>query len=113
MPDTIRITMAVAQVLAALLEDPTAERYGLDLMRATGQPSGTIYPILVRLQRAGWVEATWEDVDPTQEGRPPRRYYRLTPDAVGTARIELAALRQRLSPTTDPAAGSHKPSPAW
>lgn len=109
MPETIRITMAVAQVLAALLEEPSAERYGLDLMRATGQPSGTIYPILIRLQRAGWVESNWENVDPSQEGRPPRRYYRLTPDAVPAARTELAAMRQRLSPAT----GNHKPSPAW
>lgn len=111
MPETIRMTMAVAQVLAALLEEPTTERYGLDLMRATGQPSGTIYPILVRLQRSGWVEASWEAIDPRQEGRPPRRYYRLTPDAVVAARTEVAALRARLSPGTG--AGDHQPSPAW
>jgi PadR family transcriptional regulator, regulatory protein PadR len=92
----IRLTTAVAKVLAALLEDPTVERYGLDLMRATGQPSGTLYPILMRLQRAGWVVAEWEDVDPAA-GRPARRYYRLTPDAVVRARTELAALHQQLS----------------
>ncbi|EXG81154.1 PadR family transcriptional regulator [Cryptosporangium arvum] len=91
-----RLTTGMARVLAAFLDDPSSDRYGLDLMRATGQPSGTLYPILLRLQRAGWVTATWEDVDPAAAGRPARRYYRLTPEGLETARIELAALRQQL-----------------
>ena len=40
--------MATGLVLAAFLDDPTADRYGLDLMRATGHPSGTLYPILLK-----------------------------------------------------------------
>ncbi len=88
--------MTVAAVLAALLEDPAADRYGLDLMRATGQPSGTLYPILVRLHRAGWIESRWEDVDASEAGRPARRYYRLTPDGAAAARTHLAAARRRL-----------------
>lgn len=97
MPE-MRMTMATGEVLAALLDDPAADRYGLDLMRATGYPSGTLYPILARLEAAGWVEARWEQIDPAEAGRPPRRYYRLTPDGQVAARTELAALRQRLSP---------------
>ena len=93
----VRTTTAVAKVLAAFLEDPAAERYGLDLMRASGHPSGTLYPILLRLQKAGWVDATWEDIDPAAAGRPARRYYRLTPDGAAAARTELAALRRQLS----------------
>src|SRR4051812_41946309 len=98
MPDRIRLTTGVAQVLAAFLAEPAAPRYGLELMRATAQPSGTLYPILTRLQGAGWVVAQWEDIDPAAEGRPARRYYRLTPDGVAAARTELAALRDRLRP---------------
>jgi PadR family transcriptional regulator, regulatory protein PadR len=94
----IRVTTGVAQVLAVLLEDPLVERYGLDLMRATGQPSGTLYPILARLQEAGWLRADWEDIDPVVAGRPARRYYRLTPDGTAAARVELAALYARLRP---------------
>src|SRR5208282_1432231 len=46
---------------------------------ATGLPSGTIYPILARLERIGWVDSDWEDPDAhIAEGRPRRRYYRLT-----------------------------------
>ncbi|MEU4689531.1 PadR family transcriptional regulator [Actinoplanes sp. NPDC023714] len=96
MTDPVRVTTAVSKVLAALLEDPEASRYGLDLMRASGHPSGTLYPILLRLQRAGWVETRWEEIDPAEAGRPARRYYRLTPDGLVAARAELAALRQQL-----------------
>jgi PadR family transcriptional regulator PadR len=83
----IRVTAAVAKVLAAFLEDPAEHRYGLDLMRATDQPSGTLYPILTRLVRAGWAVAEWErEHDPSETGRPSRRYYRLTPHGERSAR---------------------------
>ena len=98
MVTSVRMTVAVAKVVAAFLADPAADRYGLDLMRVTGHPSGTLYPILLRLQRAGWVEARWEDVDPASAGRPARRYYRLTPDGVVAARTAVAELRERLEP---------------
>lgn len=97
MVDKLRVTAAVAKVLAAFLQDPTADRYGLDLMHDTGLPSGTLYPIMVRLQRAEWVTAEWEAIDPEEAGRPARRYYRLTPDGLASARTELAALHQFLS----------------
>jgi DNA-binding PadR family transcriptional regulator len=84
--------------LAVLLEDPQMGRYGLDLMRAAGQSSGTLYPILARLLVAGWVRADWEDVDPAVSGRPARRYYLLTAEGEVVARAELAALRERLRP---------------
>lgn len=113
MGTSVRITTSVAQVLAALLEDPGAERYGLELMRATGQPSGTLYPILTRLQDAGWLRADWEDIDPSTEGRPARRYYRLTPDGTARARTELAALYAKLRPGTAPGPAGPAPSAGW
>ncbi|MFD0745083.1 PadR family transcriptional regulator [Phytohabitans flavus] len=93
----MQVTAAVAKVLAAFLADPGADRYGLDLMRATGHPSGTLYPILQRLQRAGWVAAHWEEVDPVAAGRPARRYYRLTADGTVAARAAVAALYETLA----------------
>ncbi|MEN3613474.1 helix-turn-helix transcriptional regulator [Plantactinospora sp. ZYX-F-223] len=110
MGSEVRVTTAVARVLAAFLEDATTDRYGLDLMGATGLPSGTLYPILVRLQRAGWVDSAWEEIDPVEAGRPARRYYRLTPDGLARARTELALLHQQLGGTARPA--SPKPRPA-
>ena len=94
----VRMTAAVAKVLAAFLADPAADRYGLDLMRATGHPSGTLYPILLRLQRAGWIDARWEEIDPVAAGRPARRYYRLTAEGAVAARTEVAALHRQLAP---------------
>jgi PadR family transcriptional regulator PadR len=93
----MRMTAAVATVLATFLEDPAADRYGLELMRATSYPSGTLYPILARLQDAGWVTADWEDIDSAAVGRPARRYYRLTPAGATEARAAVAELYERLA----------------
>lgn len=55
-----------------------AEHYGLEIAKAAKLPTGTIYPILARLEEAGCLVSEWEQVDPAEEGRPRRRYYRLT-----------------------------------
>src|SRR5919107_2577564 len=92
-----RITASVLKVAAALLASPADERYGLQLMQDTGLPSGTLYPILVRLERAGWVESQWEQIDPAAEGRPSRRYYRLTGEGAAVARREVAAMQRQMA----------------
>ncbi|MEV4351605.1 helix-turn-helix transcriptional regulator [Actinoplanes sp. NPDC049596] len=97
-----RITASVLKVLAALLADPAADRYGLQLMADTGLPSGTLYPILVRLERAGWVTSEWEKIDPVAEGRPSRRYYRLTADGATAAQREVAAMQRQMSRAATP-----------
>ncbi|HWH00792.1 MAG TPA: PadR family transcriptional regulator [Pilimelia sp.] len=102
MTEAVRITVPVARVLAVLVAEPAADRYGLDLMRATGLPSGTLYPILARLEEAGWLQARWEDVDPAAAGRPARRYYRLTAAGAEAGRVELAALHAQTRPATAP-----------
>ena len=84
------MTLPTQLVLRALLEDPTREMYGLEACAAAGLPSGTIHPILARLEAAGWLTSRWEDVDPREQGRPRRRYYRLTPDGAELARDALA-----------------------
>jgi len=91
------MTTSVLKVVSAMLADPQVERYGLDLMHDTGLASGTLYPILVRLERAGWIESRWENIDPVAEGRPSRRYYRLTRGGVVAARQEIALLHQQLA----------------
>jgi DNA-binding PadR family transcriptional regulator len=91
------MTLQTQLVLRALLDRPTHERYGLELCEAAGLPSGTIHPILARLEGMGWLESRWEDVDPTQAGRPRRRYYRLTSDGAERARTALSSARTPLS----------------
>ncbi|MCI4061946.1 PadR family transcriptional regulator [Micromonospora sp. R77] len=110
----MRITVPVAKVLSALLAEPDSEQYGLDLMRLTGLPSGTLYPVLHRLREAGWLTADWEEVEPSAAGRPARRYYRLTAEGARDARQALAELRA-LDPGGRPAHGGIAPTgaPAW
>ncbi|MFG1608855.1 PadR family transcriptional regulator [Actinoplanes sp. NPDC049265] len=91
-----RMTASVLKVVAALLAARADERYGLQLMQATGLPSGTLYPILVRLERAGWVESRWEEADPAAEGRPARRYYLLTAEGAASARREVTHMTRSL-----------------
>ena len=89
-PGSPRMTLPTQLVLRALLSEPGVERYGLEIGDEAGLPSGTIHPILARLERLGGVESRWEDVDPREAGRPARRYYRLTTDGIEGARDGLA-----------------------
>jgi PadR family transcriptional regulator PadR len=86
-----RMTIPTQLVLRALLAEPTQEMYGLQICEQAGLPSGTIHPILARLEREhGWLQSHWEDIKPEVEGRPRRRYYRLTEDGAERARTALA-----------------------
>lgn len=89
----LRMTLQTQLVLHALLADVDKELYGLEIAERTSLLPGTTYPILVRLTQAGWVKPRWEDIDPHDEQRPRRRYYKLTPDGITGAREALAALR--------------------
>lgn len=77
--DTLRMTYPTAAVLQALDRD---HRYGFEIAQATGLRRGTVYPILRRLEEAGLVTSAWEDPEQHRdEGRPPRKYYRLSAEA--------------------------------
>lgn len=89
-PPNPRMTQTTQAVLRALLEHPSKELYGLEICAKAGLPSGTIHPILARLEKAGWLESSWEEIDPHEQGRPRRRYYKLSPDGAELARIALA-----------------------
>jgi DNA-binding PadR family transcriptional regulator len=96
--------MTTPRVLAlrALLNEPERERYGLDLAMEAGLEPGTIYPILVAFENAGWLRSREEDdVDPHLEGRPRRRYYRLTPDGLSAAHEFLAKAHNRRTRRVD------------
>jgi PadR family transcriptional regulator PadR len=94
-----RMTGPTRGVLEIFLSEPLTDRYGLELGSALGLPSGTIHPILARLEGVGWLASGWEDVDPSVAGRPARRYYRLTSQgqaAAAQALARAAATRERL-----------------
>jgi DNA-binding PadR family transcriptional regulator len=93
----------LTRTLLAFLDAPRSWRYGYDLMKDSGLSSGTLYPLLARLNDHGWLESRWEDSD--FSGRPPRQLYRLT--ATGRLRARQALERARASwlhrPNTSPA----------
>jgi DNA-binding PadR family transcriptional regulator len=102
------ITPKMAKVLKIFLEDPGQPRYGFEIMRLTGLASGSLYPMLARLEQAGWLTKGKEDIDPHIAGRPPRLHYAITGAAVAAARLQLAALSDQYRP---PAPAQTWPSP--
>jgi PadR family transcriptional regulator, regulatory protein PadR len=82
-----------------MLQDPAAEFYGLDLCQRAGLLTGTVYPLLQRLEDQQWLESRREDIDPSRTGRPARRLYRLTSLGAREARREIEALQATWQPT--------------
>jgi PadR family transcriptional regulator PadR len=100
------MTLPVISILSAMLERPSDEWYGLELAERAELKSGTIYPALLRLEQAGWLASHWEEVNPTEVGRPRRRLYRLTGEgqiaaeqAVGAHLRRIGAAKRSSSPT--------------
>ena len=84
-----RLTRPTALVLYAVSH---GIRHGFDIIDATGYPSGTVYPILRRLEDAGMLRSSWEPVTAARaEQRPPRRYYQVT--AAGAVVLQEAMKR--------------------
>jgi PadR family transcriptional regulator, regulatory protein PadR len=83
-------------IMQVLLDAPDDEVYGLEVVRASGVQAGTAYGVLRRLEDEGLLDARWEKVDATSEGRPPRRYYRLNGEGRKVTLRETADSRRAL-----------------
>ena len=95
----LNMTYPTALVLQALAR---GYHHGFDVMDATGLPSGTVYPILRRLDREGLLKSAWEkQATAERDGRPPRRYYSIT--AAGQAMLDEALERYHLLERAVPA----------
>jgi len=88
-------SMATRLVFQAFLDAPGDETYGFRLAAATNLPSGTIYPILRRLEGEGFIKSHWRDVDAVSQRRR-RRYYELTGDGRRVAHQATEKQRQAL-----------------
>lgn len=89
MGETRRLSFAAAAVLLAASH---GHQYGFDIIGATGLPAGTVYPVLRRLEDAGYFRSQWEDAGVAQrEQRPARKYYELT--QAGRTGLEAAVAR--------------------
>jgi PadR family transcriptional regulator, regulatory protein PadR len=94
----VQASRSTAKVLNAFIEEPSRDHYGFGLMRSTGVKSGSLYPILERLERIGWIEGHDEVIDEKAEGRPKRRLYRLTGLGEREAKIAVADFYRDLRP---------------
>jgi PadR family transcriptional regulator PadR len=82
-----KMTIQTGMILEQMVKNPADAMYGLELMNVINLKSGTVYQILARLERAGWLTSEWEDPAVHEaEKRPRRRMYRLTPDGIEQAR---------------------------
>lgn len=91
-----RLTPQTVSVLCALLAAPDEARYGRDLGRQVGLTSGTLQPILARLEQAGVLEHHWEESGSYEDqGRARRRYYRLTAEGAERTRLALADITRK------------------
>lgn len=78
MGSDIRITGPTLKVIGQMLIAPDVGISGAEIARAARMQSGTLYPILFRLEKAGWLSSEWEEGDPSRLGRPRKRLYQLT-----------------------------------
>jgi DNA-binding PadR family transcriptional regulator len=106
-----RTSKQTLALLSALAAKPSQWHYGYALSRETELMSGTLYPILMRLEERGWLETQWESPEALAEGRggrPPRHMYRLTAGGRAWATEALSAARSASKskssrPTLNPA----------
>lgn len=85
---TPRMTIPTQRVLRVLLYG--SDTYGAAIATAAGLATGTVHPILARLEGIGWLTSEWEQISPREAGRPARRHYELTPHGRELARDALA-----------------------
>jgi PadR family transcriptional regulator, regulatory protein PadR len=81
-----RLTRQTLSVLGALMSGQMRELSGAEIAKISNLSSGTLYPILYRLEEFGWLESRWEIGDPAVLGRPRRRYYRIS--GIGAKKVQ-------------------------
>ncbi|MFJ4518988.1 PadR family transcriptional regulator [Streptomyces sp. NPDC088816] len=97
----ISATLDVMEALLSAAEDV----HGYAIARAAGKPTGSVYPILARLQSADMLESHWESEEPVP-GVPRKKYYRLTPNGREAVRSIVLERRGVLpKPSSKPATG--------
>ena len=102
--EDVKITRNTLKLLSVFVNSPVTDFYGLELSELAGVAYGSLLPLLIRLEDAGWLNGEWEHIDPAKEGRPKRKYFRLTEDGMARSRElvdkEVAFLSGKLRPVT-------------
>lgn len=86
-----RLGQAQLKVLEAVA---SGAGYGFDIMEHSELPSGSVYPSLSKLEKAGLLQSRWENAATAhREKRPPRRYYEITEPGREALALALAEAR--------------------
>jgi PadR family transcriptional regulator, regulatory protein PadR len=88
----VRLSNQGLKALHLLLSKRAEPLSGAAIARETQIGSGTLYPLLARLEEAGWLTSEWEAIDPREAARPRRRFYKLTAYGASSAQSELRKL---------------------
>jgi len=94
--DILRLSGPTLKVLKFFVERLGVEQSGADITREARIGAGTLYPMLARLEKAGWLSSAWEEINPSEAGRPRRRFYRLTGAGHSRALKELSQFQMPL-----------------
>lgn len=108
-----RMTLPTLLVLQVLVCDPDDELFGRQICDDTGLATGTVHPILARLEGCGWLQCRWEMLNPSLAGRAARRYYALTTRGRRRAHELLSrAITRRPEFRTALEGNQHSPDPS-
>lgn len=96
----MKATYTAVLVARHLLKRPLDPHWGTELRSALALQAGTLYPILGKMQQAGWLTSEWESEqaarsDAEHPGRAPRRYYKITTKGDGSGLLALQAMVDR------------------
>lgn len=91
-----RLTEQTLRVVGALAMCSKDEVSGAEIARETKLPSGTLYPILLRLEKTKWLESRWEEESPTKLGRPRRRLYKVTALGAKNTRAAISKVQSAI-----------------
>ena len=90
MPERGPLVTRQTMLILSILMDNAEPVAGSAMAATSGLASGTLYPILIRLEEAGWIESDWQEAS-GREAKPRRRLYRLTAYGAHKAREEAMA----------------------
>ncbi len=91
--NNVRLTGPALRMLKIFIEHPTKEFSGAEIAKVTGIGSGTLYPLLARFEQERWLTSRWEKIDPSEEKRPRRHFYKITGHGQNCARQALEELQ--------------------
>ncbi len=96
-----RLTNKGLLVLKTFLSSREEQLSGANIMDKTALYSGTIYPILIRFEKAGWLTSKWEEGDPSALGRPLNKYYSITHLGREKAQFKMDEMQRKIKKLTE------------